>query len=107
MTIENIGEYVLFDVSIIDENAINFHIEETLTITGNDQMELIGAIKHTTQHFIPIVKIENKWCVLDDMQDEPIIATSFDIYLNLINNNHTGKMMAICWLLYQKIADIV
>jgi hypothetical protein len=104
-TIENIGEYVLFDLSIIDENALNFHIEETLTITGNYQMEIIGAIKHKTQHFIPIVKIKNKWCVLDDMQDEPIIATTSNTCLNLIDYNNTGKMMGICWLLYRKIAD--
>jgi hypothetical protein len=106
-TIENIGEYLLFDLSIISLNAVNFHVEETLTINGNDQMELVGAIKHTTQHFIPIVKIENKWHVLDGMQDEPIIATKIDTCLHVIDYDRIGKMMGVCWLLYRKIADTV
>ena len=106
-TIETIGEYVLFDLSIIDENRSNFHLEDKLTITGNDQLELIGAIKHTSDHFMTIVEIGSKWCVLDDMQDEPIIADTIETCLNLIDHNHSGKMTGICWLMYRKIADVV
>jgi hypothetical protein len=70
----------------------NTSLRTSFLLSYNDNcciLELIGAIKHTSDHFVTIIKIENKWYLLDDMQDETIIVSTIEMCLHLTDHDQS------------------